>query len=408
MKPPRLAATSLALIGVLGCLHPALAQLAVQGETVYTMSGEAIRNGVVLIRSNKFEAVGQAGTLVIPAGYKVLKAKFVTPGLIDAHTVVGLSGILNQTHDQEQVEKSAPLQPELRAFDSYNPRDPLVEYVRQFGVTTLHTGHGPGALISGQTMIVKTLTNEFETALVVPAAMIAATLGDSATTGADKPPGTRAKAIAMLRTELIKAREYAVKRAKPDEDKRAARDLRLDELVSLLEGKKPLLVTVHRHQDILAVLRLAAEFKLRIVLDGVAEAHLVLDEIKRSGFPVILHPTMLRAGGEAENLSYETAAKLKKAGIPFALQSGYESYVPKTRVVLFEAALAAAHGLTRDEALASITLDAARLLGLGERLGSIEPGKDADLALYDGDPLEYTTHCVGVVILGQVVSLESK
>jgi imidazolonepropionase-like amidohydrolase len=100
----------------------------------------------------------------------------------------------------------------------------------------------------------------------------------------------------------------------------------------------------------------------------------------------------------------ETAAKLKKAGIPFALQSGYESYVPKTRVVLFEAAIAAANGLTREEALAAITIDAARILGIADRVGSIEKGKNGDLALYDGDPFEYTSHCTGVIISGQVMS----
>jgi imidazolonepropionase-like amidohydrolase len=165
---------------------------------------------------------------------------------------------------------------------------------------------------------------------------------------------------------------------------------------------------VDRHQDILSALRVASEFKLKVVLDGVADAPLVLDGIKRSGFPVILHPTMARPSGDSINLSFETAAKLRQAGIPFALQSGFESYVPKTRVVLFEAAIAAAHGLTFEQALASITIDAARLLGVEKRLGSIEAGKDGDLALYDGDPFEYTTHCTGVIINGVVASSESR
>ena len=114
---------------------------------------------------------------------------------------------------------------------------------------------------------------------------------------------------------------------------------------------------------------------------------------------------MKRAGsGETENASFETAATLRKAGIPVALQSGYESYVPKTRVVLFEAGVASANGLTIPEALATITIDAARILGVADRIGSLEPGKDADLALFDGDPFEYTTHCIGVVIDGAVVA----
>ena len=114
--------------------------------------------------------------------------------------------------------------------------------------------------------------------------------------------------------------------------------------------------------------------------------------------------TPARAWQETENLSMETAASLSRAGVPFALQGGYEAYVPRARVVLFEAAIAAAHGLSFEEALATITIDAARLLGIDDRVGSLEVGKDADLALYDGDPFEYTNHCVGVVIDGEVLS----
>ena len=129
----------------------------------------------------------------------------------------------------------------------------------------------------------------------------------------------------------------------------------------------------------------------------------------RSGVPVILHPTMKRSGsGETENASFETAATLRAAGIPLALQSGYESYVPKTRVVLFEAAVASAHGLSPEQALAAVTIDAARILGVADRVGSLEPGKDADIALYDGDPLEYTTHCTAVLVDGVVASEERR
>ncbi|MEY2409644.1 MAG: hypothetical protein QOF48_2314 [Verrucomicrobiota bacterium] len=379
----------------------AAAPIAIQGDTIYTMAGESIRDGVVLTtQDGKIKSVGKAASIQIPAGVRVLKAKVVTPGLIDAHSVVGFSGILNQVQDQEQLDKSAPLQPELRAIDAFNARDPLVDWVRGFGVTTLHTGHGPGALISGQTMIVKTHPHNLDQALLVPAAMTAATLGTGASSG--KGPATASKAVAMLRAELIRTVEYARKRTKADAEKRPARDLHLEALARALDGTQPLLITAQRHQDILSALRIAAEFKIRIVLDGAADAPLVLNEIKKSGFPVILHPTMSRASGEAENLSFETAAKLKKAGIPFALQSGFEGYVPKTRVVLFEAGVAAANGLTLEQALASITIDAAKLLGVQKRVGSLEPGKDADVALYDGDPLEYTTHCIGVVVSGTV------
>jgi imidazolonepropionase-like amidohydrolase len=205
----------------------------------------------------------------------------------------------------------------------------------------------------------------------------------------------------MLREALVGAREYA-SQLEGDASKRPDRDIRKEALVALLRREVPLLVTAHRHQDIVSALPLAREFELRIVLDGAAEAALVLDEIRAAGVPVIAHAPMARFSGELENASRETPVKLRDAGVLFALQSGYESYVPKTRVVLYEAAIAAAHGLGPDGALRAITLDAARILGLESRIGSLEVGKDGDVALYDGDPFEYVSHCVATVIDGVV------
>ena len=264
----------------------------------------------------------------------MLKAAVVTPGLIDAHATVGLSGILNQPHDQDQLEKSASFQPELRAIDAYNARDPLVAWVRSYGVTTVNTGHAPGALSSGQTMIVKLLGRTADEDVVNPAAMTAVALGRNGLTAAEvvpgagapsaKSPGTRAKAVAMLRAELIKAQEYARKREAGDETKRPGRDLKYETLLRAFAGTQPLLVNVQRQQDILSALRVAKEFNLGLVLDGCADAPAVLAEIKASGFPVILHPTMARSNEDLQNASVETAAKLKAAGIPFTLQSGFD------------------------------------------------------------------------------------
>jgi imidazolonepropionase-like amidohydrolase len=238
---------------------------------------------------------------------------------------------------------------------------------------------------------------------VVPEAMVAASFGDGAVDRQPgKSPGTRGKIMALLRGELIRAQEYAKKREKQEPGKETPRDLRLDAFARLLKGDLRLLITANRAHDILTAIRLGKEFGLKVVLDGAAEAYMIPDQIKASGYPVILHPTMQRSTGDTENLSMETASKLKAAGIPFALQSGFESYVPKTRVVLFEAALAAANGLSFRDALASITIDAASILGVANRVGSLEPGKDADVALYDGDPFEYTSHCVGVILNGVV------
>ncbi len=377
----------------------ASAQIAVKGETVWTMAGDPITNGVVLIKDGKIEAVGTADQVRVPSGYRVVNAKVVTPGFIDAHSVVGLNGYLNQPHDQMALDGGAVVQPELRAIDAYNAEEKLIEWLRSYGVTTVHTGHQPSALVSGQTMIAKTVGKNVDQATVVPTAMIAVTLGSSAMAGQGRSPGTRAKQVAMLRSELIKAQENAAKKDPP-------KDLKSDIMMRVIKREIPLMITAHRAQDITSALRLAKEFNIRIVLDGVSEAQLVLDDIKASGFPVFVHPTMARAGGDTESMSMETAAKLKAAGIPVALQSGYEGYVPKTRVVLFEAAIAAANGLSKRDALALITIDAAKILGLDNRIGSLEKGKDADLAMFDGDPFEYTTHVTGTIINGAIVSEE--
>ncbi len=420
---------------------PAAAQVAVRAETLHTVSGSPIQNAVVIAGADgKIEWVGPAADANIPDGVEVLEAAVVTPGLVDPHSVVGLSGALNSNvgpvRDQDQLERSSPIQPDLRAIDAYDANETLVEWVRSYGVTTLHTGHGPGALISGQTMIAKTRGRNVEQATLVPARMLAATLGNAVSSNFQSP-GTSSKGVAMLRGALIGAQEYLeqVRKAEnpgnagilpasegpgaeqsgdavsSDDDgdakpapKPPPRDLAKEALGQVLDGELSLLITANTVPEIAAALRLQHEFGFDLVLDGAAESYLLLDEIREAGVPVVLHPTMSRV----RNGSFETAAKLADAGIPFAIQTGFEGYVPKTRVLLWEAAIAAANGLGRERALEAITLTPARILGIDDRVGSIEVGKDADLALFDGDPFEYTSHICGVIIESEVMSAECR
>ncbi len=388
------------------------AQIAVRGGIIHTMDGASITDGVVVIKDGIIKEIGPASQVRIPDGFEVLEAAVVTPGLVDIHSTLGLTGIYNIPHDQDHLDESAPIQPELRAIDAYNPQEALIAWVRSFGVTTVHTGHSPGAPVSGQTMIVKTRGTTIDDAVVDDATALAVTLTPpGAFGGQSKQFTTRAKTIALLRQELIKAQEYRdkLRRSENDDDTPApAHDLHLETMVRVLEGDLALMVTAHRTRDMINALRLADEFGLRLWLDGAAEAHQILPIIKEAGVPVLLHPTMMRAFLETENASMETAALLREAGIPFGIQSGYEAYVPKVRVVLFEAAIASAHGLSFDDALAAVTIDPARILGIDERVGSLVKGKDGDLALYDGDPFEYSSHCVGVVVEGVVVSQEKR
>jgi imidazolonepropionase-like amidohydrolase len=257
-------------------------------------------------------------------------------------------------------------------------------------------------------MIAKTVGRTADEAVIVSAAMVAANLGPAALAQGGKAPGTRAKQIAMLRQALLDAKAgdppQPAKRGAKSADETAPPGLDVLTMRDVLARKLPLLITANRAQDIMSALRLKQEFGIDLVLDGAAEAYLLTEQIKAVGVRVVLHPPMARQYGEYENASFTTGSVLRAAGIPFAYQSGYEAYVPKTRVVLFEAAVAAANGLTREEALASITIDAARVIGLAQRVGSLEVGKDGDVALFDGDPLEFTSHAIGVVVNGVLVS----
>lgn len=375
------------------------AQIAVKGETVYTMNGNAITNGVVLIRDGKIENVGTANRVRIPNGYEVYEAKVVTPGLIDARSVVGLAGYYNQNHDQDQLETSNAVQPELRAFDSYNAREFLVEYLQSHGITTLHTGHGPGAVVSGQTMIVKTTGTTVDQALVDQTTMLSITLGSGVRSNFSSP-GTRSKTVSVLRQELIKAQDYAQKRAAGETN---GTDLKSEILADLIDGEVTAMVYAQTAHDIMTALRIHREFGFKMALEGAAEAYLVIDEIKESGVPVIIHPTMVRPFGEVKNSSFETAGKLHEAGIRVAFQSGFEGYVPKSRVIRFEASIAAANGLGMENALHAVTRGAAEILGVSDRVGTLERGKDADVVLFSGDPFEYLTDVELVIINGNVV-----
>ena len=379
------------------------AQIAVKADKIYTVAGDPVTNGVLLVRNGKIEKVGSAESVKIPSGYTLYEAKVITPGLVDPRSEVGLSGDLNIPTDQDELEKSSPIQPDLRAIDAYNPDDTLVGYLRINGVTTIHTGHGIGALVSGQTMVAKTKPGLLDAVTLAPQEMLAMSLGRTVQ-GNFTSPGTAAKEISMLRTELLKAQVYQKKiDTTKDQSKLPSRDLSLEMLGKLLHGDLKALIYANKATEILSAIRLAKEFNLKLVIEGAAEAYRLTDEIKKSGAEVIVHATMARPYDELENMTLENAAILTKSGITVSIESGFEGYVPKTRVILYEAAVAAANELPFDEALKAITINPARLLGLDKRIGSLEKGKDADMVLYDGDPFEYTTHVCKVIIDGQLV-----
>ncbi len=396
--------TFMSLFTLVVCSITSAETIFVFGEEIHPVTQPVIRNGVVVVEDGTIQAVGPASMVDGREADRVIQASVVVPGFVDARATVGLTGQFNHEHDQDHLDTSEAMQPELRAIDAYNWKERLVEWVRGFGVTTVHTGHSPGELISGQTCIVKTAGRGLQDDLVQTCWGVSATLGEGAQRSGSSP-GNRSKAVAMLRQAMIAAEERLKNRSERGEGN-LFRNLREEMLEDIASGERPLIVHADRAFDISAALRLKEEFGLDVVPESAAEAHGMIDAIKAANVPIFLHPTMARGSGERLNVSFTTAAKLREAGVPVAFSTGYEAYVPKVRVLVFEAAMAIPYGLSREDALAMITIEPAKILGIQDRVGSIEPGKDADLAFFDGDPFEWVTHCEGVMIDGQ--SFEQK
>lgn len=381
--------------------------LVIVAEQVFTVSGDVIEDGVVYIEDGRITKVGHEDDLPIPEGTPHLQTQVLTPGLVDGLSVAGLTGVMNQGNDQDHRERSSPLNPQLRALDGYNPWEDLVGWLREHGITTVVAGPSPGNLISGRTLIASTESAPLDEVVRVPEGAMVFTLGEMPKSlfAGRGGPESRMGTAAEVRQALAGAKEYAERRALPVAD-RPPIDLGQEALVSVLNRKTRAVIVAHRSDDILTALRIAKEFNLDLILAGGTEAYLVRDAIRAADVPVLVGPVMVRSWGvsETSNASFENAQLLHEVGIPIGFTSGFEGYVPKVRVVLWEAAISAANGLGGHDALHGLTLGAAQIWGLDDSIGSIEVGKRADLALFDGDPFEYTSHVCGVIIGGKVVS----
>ena len=374
--------------------------LVVRSEQLHTGTGEIVADAVIAVRDGRIESIG-----VEARGAHEISAQVVTPGFIDVHTSAGLSGLRNVDAVLDQDERTGPDGSALRALDAFDPRDPLLRFLLEHGVTTVQTGPGPANPIAGQAGIFRTHgVNADEMVIRFPSAMVF-NLGEvpKATYQKSRGSSTRMGTAALIRKRLDDGRHYAKESGRLFGE-RPPKDSGLDALGRVANGALPAIFVARRADDILTALRLSREFELQSAVAAGTEAYLVRDELVLAGVPVFVGPVMERvAAPEAENASYENAALLAERGIPFAIRSGFEAYVPKNRVLLFEAAIAAANGLGSEASLRAITLGAAELLGLQEEYGSIEPGKVADLVLFDGDPFEYTSHVTAVVAGGEVV-----
>lgn len=358
---------------------PAL--LAFVGARVHPVSSDPIDDGVLVVEGGVVRAVGPAASTPIPPGAEVLDVggRVILPGLVDTHSHLGGGG---------GGDSSDPIQPEVRVLDSIDVRSPGFQRAQAGGVTTVNVMPGSGHLMSGQTVYLKLrdATTLAELLLTTPRGVTGGMKMANGTNSRRAPPfpGTRAKSAALVRGRLLAAQTYRTKLA--DGDDAPDRDLALEALVEVLDGKRIVHHHTHRHDDILTVLRLAEEFGFRVVLHHVSDAWKVAEEIAAAGVPssIILVDS---PGGklEARDLRFENGAALERAGADVAFHT--DDWITDSRLFLRSAALAVRAGMSEAKAIEGLTLAPARMLDLDHRIGSLEPGKDADFILLDGDPL---------------------
>lgn len=358
--------------------------------TIYPITSAPIENGVLVVADGKIVAVGAVDDVDIPSNAARVDAsgKIIMPGLICTHSHIGGIG---------GADGSAPIQPDVRVLDSINVRSSGFRRAHAGGLTTLNIMPGSGHLSSGQTVYVKLRDADTIEDMFIRdgEGKIAGGLkmANGTNSRRDPPfPGTRAKSAALVREQFVKAREYKRKleAGKDDPEKMPARDLAMECLVEVLDGKRVVHHHTHRADDIMTVLRLKEEFGFRVVLHHVSEGWMVADEIAASGTPcsIILVDS---PGGklEAKNLLYHTGKVLTDAGVLTAFHT--DDWITDSRVFFRMAALAVRAGMDRDKALEGLTIAGAKILDLDGRIGSLETGKDADFIVLSGDPLSVYT-----------------
>ena len=370
---------------------PQDAPVAFVGARLVPIEGPEISNGVLVVHRGRIVAIGDAATTRVPAdaARRDVAGKVILPGLVDTHSHIG---------SVEGADASAPLQPDVRVLDSVDVRSPQIQKAQAGGITTVNVMPGSGHLLSGQTLYLKLRDGGTIDDLTMrdPDGRLRGGIKMANGTNSRRAPpfpGTRAKSAALVREQLVKAQEYRdkVKTAAGDVKKLPPRDLGMEALAEVLEGKRVVHFHTHRHDDILTAIRLSKEFGFRVVLQHVSEAWKVADQIAASKAPASI--IMIDSPGgklETQDVHFRNGAALEKAGalVGFHTDDG----ITDSRLFLRSAALAVRAGMSREMALRGMTLSGAEMLDMADRVGSLKVGKDADFMVLTGDPLSVYTH----------------
>lgn len=374
---------------------------------IYTMAGSILDGGTVLIEAGKIAAVG--ADLSIPADAEVIDARggCVLPGIIDAHTHIGIfeEGIGFEGADGNEM--TSPATPQLRALDAINPLDPAFAGAIAGGVTSLMVAPGSANVIGGQVLAMKTWGRVVDDMVIKEPLGLKVAFGENPKgvySGQKKSPSTRMAVAAILRENLISAANYLEKqeKAKGDEEKAPERDLKLEALARVLRKEMPLRAHAHRADDIITAIRIAEEFGVNICIEHCTEGHLIADFLAEKGVPAIVGPTLgTRPKVELANTSFRTPGLLFRAGVKVALTSDHPVF--PVQQLPIQAALAHKDGLPEEAALKAITINAAEIMGLSQRVGSLAPGKDADIVIFSGHPFHWRTQVVKTFVDGEIV-----
>ena len=398
-------------------VQPAAGQatVVIRGARVYPISGPPIEHGVLVVANGKIMAVGEEGKVKIPRGATVEDAagKVVMPGIVDSHSHIGIIANPLAEDSGDANEGTGPIEPGLRALDAIDPADPNIRMATAGGVTTANIMPGSGNVMGGQTAYVKLRGNTIEQ-MLIPGTIGGMKMANGENPkhyGAkDKAPMTRMEEAALARGIYEKAAQYKAKwdaynKAVAAADKTAKqpdRDPDLEPVVEVLEGKRVVHNHTHRADDIMTAIRLSDEFHYRLVVQHGTESCLVVDELVKRHIPVSF--TIVDSlGGKFEtmNLDLGCPGTLERAGIRVALNT--DDPITSSRLIIREAALAVRGGMSEEAALKGLTIYPAEMLDLGDRIGTLEPGKDADFIVLSGPPFSVYTHVLETWIEGQKV-----
>lgn len=379
--------------------------LLIKNGKIITMAGENYENGYILIKDGIIYKIGKE--ITEDSDMKIIDAKggWVIPGLIDAHCHIGIYEQDMGFEGLDVNEATDPITPELRAIDAINPMDTSFDDAVKAGITTVMTGPGSSNVIGGQFVAMKTKGICIDDMILLEPAAMKIALGENPKRvykDRKKMPTTRMATASLLRETLLKAQNYKTKKEKAlEEGKDFEENFRLEALMPVLENKIPLKAHCHRADDILTAIRIAKEFELDMTLDHCTEGHMIVDNVKASGMNVIVGPMISsRSKIEIKNKSFTAPAILHENGVKLAIMTDHP--VVPIQYLSICAGLAAKEGLGIDEALKAITINAAEICGIADRVGSIEIGKDADIAIFDGNPLEVFTNTLYTIISGEI------